>query len=87
MRKSFMPGDKLIGEIDKLSKDERSSTMDQRRAANPGRSLRKIQRPGLPFAKLEALNVHCRQTDRLVMKLRELVGELYCRSANPCIER
>ncbi len=29
------------------------------------------------FDKLEALNIHCRQTDRLVMKLREMVGEVF----------
>jgi RNA polymerase primary sigma factor len=28
------------------------------------------------FDKLEALNIHCRQTDRLVMKLREMVSEV-----------
>ena len=27
------------------------------------------------FGKLDALNIHCRQTDRLVMKLREMVSE------------
>jgi RNA polymerase primary sigma factor len=29
------------------------------------------------FDKLEALNLHCRQTDRLVMKLREMVSEVF----------
>jgi RNA polymerase primary sigma factor len=28
------------------------------------------------FDKLEALNIHCRQTDRLVLKLREIVNEI-----------
>ena len=28
------------------------------------------------FDKLEALNIHCRQTDRLVLKLREMVSEV-----------
>jgi RNA polymerase primary sigma factor len=73
---------KLIGEIDKLSKEMNALinyVTSERVSESRKKGLReKLQTTRFAlFAKLEALNVHCRQTDRLVMKLRELVGELY----------
>jgi len=73
---------KLIGEIDKLSK-VMSALINHVTSDRVSDSRKKGLREKLQttrfalFAKLETLNVHCRQTDRLVMKLRELVGELY----------
>ena len=73
---------KLIGEIDKLSK-EMNALINHVTSDRVSESRKKGLREKLQttrfalFAKLEALNIHCRQTDRLVMKLRELVGELY----------
>ena len=73
---------KLIGEIDKLSKEMNaliSHVISDRVRDSRKKGLReKLQKTRYAlFAKLEALNIHCRQTDRLVMKLRELVGEIY----------
>ena len=73
---------KLIGEIDKLSK-EMNALVNHVTSDRISESRKKGLREKLQtirfalFAKLESLNIHCRQTDRLVMKLRELVGELY----------
>jgi RNA polymerase primary sigma factor len=72
---------KLIGEIERHNKElntfvnhVNSSRVSEVRK----KSLRdKIQTTRhVLFDKLEALNIHCRQTDRLVMKLRELVSEV-----------
>jgi RNA polymerase primary sigma factor len=73
---------KLIGEIDKLSKEMNaliSHVISDRVRDSRKKGLReKLQKTRYAlFAKLEALNIHCRQTDRLVLKLRELVGEIY----------
>ncbi len=73
---------KLIGEIDKLSKETNALinhvTSDRVSDARKKGLREKLQTTRYAlFTKLEALNIHCRQTDRLVMKLRELVGELY----------
>ncbi len=73
---------KLIGEIDKLSKAMNAlinHVTSDRVSDSRKKGLRgKLQTTRYAlFAKLEALNIHCRQTDRLVMKLRELVGEIY----------
>jgi len=73
---------KLIGEIDKLSKEMNALlnhvTSDRVRESRKKGLREKLQKTRYAlFAKLEALNIHCRQTDRLVMKLRELVGEIY----------
>jgi RNA polymerase primary sigma factor len=72
---------KLIGEIDKLSKETnvliKHVTSDRVRDSRKKGLREKLQKARYAlFAKLEALNIHCRQTDRLVMKLRELVGEI-----------
>ncbi len=72
---------KLIGEIDKLSKEMNALinhvTSDRVRDSRKKGLREKLQKTRYAlFAKLEALNIHCRQTDRLVMKLRELVGEI-----------
>ena len=72
---------KLITEIDRHSRDLNTlikHVMSNRCSEARKKSLRdKIQttRHAL-FAKLEKLNIHCRQMDRLVMKMRELVSEL-----------
>ncbi len=73
---------KLIGEIDKLSKEMNALinhvTSDHVRESRKKGLREKLQKTRYAlFAKLEVLNIHCRQTDRLVMKLRELVGEIY----------
>ena len=73
---------KLIGEIDKLSKEMNALinhvTSDRVRDSRKKGLREKLQKTRYSlFAKLEALNIHCRQTDRLVMKLRELVGEIF----------
>jgi len=72
---------KLINEIDRHSKDLNTFT-------NHVNSTRvsEVRKKGIRekmqtaryslFSKLEALNIHCRQTDRLVMKLREMVSEV-----------
>jgi RNA polymerase primary sigma factor len=72
---------KLISEIDRHSKDLATLSAhvhSSRSTEARKKSLRdKIQttRNAL-FDKLEALNIHCRQTDRLVLKLREMVSEV-----------
>ncbi len=72
---------KLIGEIDKYSKELKTlanSCAGSRCSEARKKGLReKIQTTRYALlGKLEALNVHCRQTDRLVVKLREIVGEI-----------
>src|SRR5512147_1415771 len=72
---------KLIAEIDRHSRELNTlvkHVMSTRCSEARKKSLREkisVIRFAL-FDKLEALNVHCRQTERLVMKLREMVGEL-----------
>jgi RNA polymerase primary sigma factor len=72
---------KLISEIDKHSKELNTLTtsiLSNRCSEARKKGLReKIHavRNAL-FNKLEALNIHCRQTDRLVAKLREVVSEI-----------
>ncbi len=72
---------KLINEIDRHSRDLNTlikHVMSNRCSEARKKSLRdKIQttRHAL-FDKLEKLNIHCRQMDRLVMKMREMVSEL-----------
>jgi len=72
---------KLIVEIDRHSKE--LNTLTNHVNSNRGsESRKKSAREKLQttryalFDKLEALNIHCRQTDRLVMKLREMVSEV-----------
>jgi RNA polymerase primary sigma factor len=72
---------KLINEIDKHSRDL-NTLMKSATSARLGEAKRKSIRDKAQtaryalFDKLEALNIHCRQTDRLVMKVRELVTEI-----------
>jgi len=73
---------KLIGEIDKLSKEMNAlinhvSSSRVSDARKKGLREKLLTTRNSLFAKLEALNVHCRQTDRLVMKLRELASEIH----------
>ncbi len=72
---------KLISEIDKHSKEMNAlikhvtgSRVSEARKKGLRDKLQSTRH--LLFDKLEALNIHCRQTDRLVMKLRELVSEV-----------
>jgi RNA polymerase primary sigma factor len=72
---------KLITEIERYSKELNTlikHVTSNRCSEARKKSLRaKIQTTRFTlFDKLEALNVHCRQTDRLVMKLREMVSEV-----------
>ena len=72
---------KLIAEIEKHARDLNvlvKSANSTRLSEAKKKSLRdKVQTTRFVlFDKLEALNVHCRQTDRLVMKVRELVTEI-----------
>jgi RNA polymerase primary sigma factor len=72
---------KLIAEIDRHSKELATLTnhvMSSRITEARKKNLRvKMQTTRYSlFDKLEALNIHCRQTDRLVVKLREMVGEV-----------
>jgi len=72
---------KLISEIDRRSKElntlmyhinsSRSTEARKKTLREKAQATRNIL-----FDKLEALNIHCRQTDRLVMKLREMVNEI-----------
>ncbi len=72
---------KLVGEIDRLSRElsllEKSGAgsrlSDTRRKKL--RDKAETVRNGL-LARLDALNVHCRQTDRIVMRVREMVTEI-----------
>jgi RNA polymerase primary sigma factor len=72
---------KLISEIDKHSRELNTlvkNIMSDRCSEARKKSLREkmqVIRFAL-FDKLEALNVHCRQTERLVMRLREMVSEV-----------
>jgi RNA polymerase primary sigma factor len=72
---------KLISEIDRHSRELNTLTnhVNSNRVSEVRKkSLREksqTTRYAL-FDKLEALNIHCRQTDRLVMKLREMVSEV-----------
>ncbi|HEY6010163.1 MAG TPA: RNA polymerase sigma factor RpoD [Nitrospirota bacterium] len=71
---------KLINEVERHSKELNSLTnhVNSTRVSEARkkglRDKMQTTRYAL-FGKLEALNIHCRQTDRLVMKLRELVNE------------
>ena len=72
---------KLIGEIDRHTRELNtlvSHVASNRCSEAKKKSIRdKIQTTRYAlFDKLEALNIHCRQTDRVVMKLRELVSEV-----------
>jgi RNA polymerase primary sigma factor len=72
---------KLIAEVDRHSKELTTlmnHIMSSRCTEARKKNLReKIQTTRYAlFDKLEALNIHCRQTDRLVMKLREMVSEV-----------
>ena len=73
---------KLIGEIDKHSK-EMNALINHVSGSRVSDSRKKGLREKLQttrhalFAKLEALNIHCRQTDRLIMKLREFVNDIH----------
>jgi RNA polymerase primary sigma factor len=72
---------KLIAEIDRHSRELNTlikHVTSNRCSEARKKSLRdKIQTTRyILFDKLEALNIHCRQTDRLVMKLREMVSEV-----------
>jgi RNA polymerase primary sigma factor len=72
---------KLITEIDRHSK-ELNTLIKHVTSARCSEARKKSLRDKIMttrqdlFNKLEALNVHCRQTDRLVMKLREMVSEV-----------
>jgi RNA polymerase primary sigma factor len=72
---------KLIGEIDRLSRELRglakSGGTGRTTEARKKRAADRLQtvRNGL-FSRLEVLNVHCRQTDRVVLKVREMVTEI-----------
>jgi RNA polymerase primary sigma factor len=72
---------KLITEIDRLSKNLNTlvNHVNSSRCSEAKKRalMEKIHASRCTFFdKLEALNIHCRQTDRVVMKLREMVGEL-----------
>ncbi|HEX9019818.1 MAG TPA: RNA polymerase sigma factor RpoD [Nitrospirota bacterium] len=71
---------KLIGDVERRSKELNTlvNHVNSNRVSEVRkRNLReKIQTTRYAlFDKLEALNIHCRQTDRLVLKLREMVNE------------
>ncbi len=73
---------KLISEIDRHSNDINTFTHhvnSSRISETRKKTIReKMQAARYAlFDKLEALNLHCRQTDRLVMKLREMVSEVF----------
>ena len=72
---------KLITEVERYSKELNTLTnhvMSSRCTEARKKTLReKMQTTRYAlFGKLEALNIHCRQTDRLVMKVREMVSEV-----------
>ncbi len=72
---------KLISEIDRHSKELNmftTSILSGRCSEARKKGLReKIQTSRyVLFNKLETLNIHCRQTDRLVAKLREMVSDV-----------
>jgi len=72
---------KLINEVDRYTKEINTLTNhvnSSRVSEAKKKGLRdklQISRYAL-FSKLEALNIHCRQTDRLVMRLREMVSDV-----------
>jgi RNA polymerase primary sigma factor len=72
---------KLITEIDRLSKNLNTlvNHVNSSRCSEAKKKalLEKIHASRCTFFdKLEALNIHCRQTDRVVMRLREMVSEV-----------
>ncbi|MFA5072675.1 MAG: RNA polymerase sigma factor RpoD [Nitrospirota bacterium] len=73
---------RLIAAIDRHSKELKTLTtaiLSNRCTDARKKSLRE-KIPSVRYAlfsKLEALNIHCRQTDRLVVKLREMVSEIH----------
>jgi RNA polymerase primary sigma factor len=73
---------KLISEIDRYSNDI-NTFMHHVNSSRISEARKKTIREKMQaaryalFDKLEALNLHCRQTDRLVMKLREMVSEVF----------
>jgi RNA polymerase primary sigma factor len=72
---------KLITEVDRRSRELATLTnhvLNSRCTEARKKNLReKMQTTRYAlFDKLEALNIHCRQTDRLVIKLREMVSEV-----------
>jgi len=72
---------KLINEIDRHSRELNTLT-NHIQSTRIGDAKKKTLREKAQttryalFDKLEALNIHCRQTDRLVMKLREMVSDV-----------
>ena len=72
---------KLISEIDRHSKELNTLTnhVNSNRVSEARKKTLREKSQTTRYAlfdKLEALNIHCRQTDRLVMKLREMVSEV-----------
>src|SRR5512143_3289952 len=73
---------KLISEIDRHSK-ELNTLAHHANSSRVSESRKKALREKAQttryalFDKLDALNIHCRQTDRLVIKLREMVSEVF----------
>ncbi len=73
---------KLINEIDRHSNDINTFThhVNSSRISEARKKTIREKMQNARYAlfdKLEALNIHCRQTDRLVMKLREMVSEVF----------
>ncbi len=72
---------KLVNEVDRYTK-ELNTLVNHVNGSRVGEARKKGLRDKIQstryalFAKLEALNIHCHQTDRLVMKLREMVSEV-----------
>ncbi len=72
---------KLIAEIDRYSR-ELNTLINHVTSSRCSEARRKSLRDKMQttryalFDKLEALNIHCRQTDRLVLKLREMVSDV-----------
>ncbi len=72
---------KLIGEIDRHSKSLNTLVNHINRGRCSEAKKKDLREKAQPvrnalFDKLEALNIHCRQTDRVVMKVREMVNEV-----------
>jgi RNA polymerase primary sigma factor len=71
---------KLVNEVDRHSK-ELNTLVNHVNSNRVSEARKKGLRDKMQttryalFDKLEALNIHCRQTDRLVIKLREMVSE------------
>jgi RNA polymerase primary sigma factor len=83
---------KLINEIDKHSKNLNS--LHKSRSTRLTEAKKKVLRDRMLttrnalFDKLEALNVHCRQTDRVVLKVHEMVTEInHCEREVHAFER